>query len=324
MGEADGLIFGLRVDGEGRAQDVTLEALARPEPDTGFVWLHLDAESDGAAAWMAEASGLDPITQDALLAEETRPRCETHGDALTLLLRGVNLTPGTEPDDMVSLRIHVEPHRLLTLRRRPVRTPEEVRAALSDGRVDATVGDLLVAITDQLTRHIGDTIEEIEDRADALEEQVLSTGTREMRSEISDLRRVLISMRRYLAPQREALTRIGAERLTWLDDRHRGRIREIADRTIRHLEEIDSAREHAAVAYEELAGRLTERVEQRMYLLSIVAAIFLPLGFVTGLLGINVGGIPGAEAPRAFTYVAGGCLTLALLLLLVMRRRGWL
>lgn len=322
--DTEGLIFGVHVDSEGRARDVTRGDLGSGAPDTGFLWLHLDAESDGAARWMRESSDIDPITVNALLAEETRPRCEVHGDTLTLFLRAVNLTPGKDPDDMVSLRLYLGANRLLSVRRRPVRTPEEVREKLLAGRIDATAGDLLVALCDQLTRHVGDVIAEIEDRADALEEQVITAGTRDLRAEISDLRRVLIALRRYLAPQREALTRIGSERLTWLDDRHRGHLREIADRSIRHLEELDAAREHAGVAYEELAGRLTERVERRMYVLSIVAAIFLPLGFVTGLLGINVGGVPGAEAPWAFVYVVGGCIGVALLIILWMRRRGWL
>jgi len=323
MSEAGGLIFGMRVDEEGRAHDLTEEDVGHLPPGNDFVWLHLDVGSDGAARWIHEASGIDPITQDALLAEETRPRCEARGDALTLFLRGVNLTPGEEPDDMVSLRIHLEAKRLLTLRVRPVQSPEDVRVALADGGVDGTAGDLLVALCNQLTRHVGDVIGDIEDRADALQEKVLSAGTRDLRAEISDLRRVLIALRRYLAPQRETLTRIGTEHLTWLDDRHRGQLREIADRSIRHLEELDAAREHAGVAYEELAGRLTERVEQRMYLLSVVAAVFLPLGFVTGLLGINVGGMPGTENPQAFAYVLGGCAAVGALVLLVLKRRGW-
>ena len=61
--------------------------------------------------------------------------------------------------------------------------------------------------------------------------------------------------------------------------------------------------ERAAVIHESLASRLAEMTNQRMYILSIVAAIFLPLSFVTGLLGINVGGIPGSENPHGFWEV---------------------
>ena len=72
-------------------------------------------------------------------------------------------------------------------------------------------------------------------------------------------------------------------------------IREIAERTSRFVEDIDAAKDRAAITQEELNSRLSEQMNKAMYVLSIVAAIFLPLGLLTGLLGINVGGIPGAE-----------------------------
>ena len=78
------------------------------------------------------------------------------------------------------------------------------------------------------------------------------------------------------------------------------RIREVSDRLIRNIEDLDAVRERAAVTQEELLSRLSDQMNTRMYVLSVVAAIFLPLGFLTGLLGINVGGIPGTENPWAF------------------------
>ena len=74
----------------------------------------------------------------------------------------------------------------------------------------------------------------------------------------------------------------------------------MSDRLIRHIEDLDAVRERAAVTQEELLSRLSDQINTRMYVLSVVAAIFLPLGFLTGLLGINVGGIPGTENPWAF------------------------
>ena len=67
-------------------------------------------------------------------------------------------------------------------------------------------------------------------------------------------------------------------------------MREVSDQLARYLEDLDEARDRAAVTQEELVNRLSEQMNNKMYILSIVAAIFLPLGFLTGLLGINVGG----------------------------------
>jgi zinc transporter len=119
------------------------------------------------------------------------------------------------------------------------------------------------------------------------------------------------------------LTRLATEQLPWLSDRQRARLREVADRITRYVEDLDAARERAAVTQEELASRLSEQMNQIMYVLSIVAALFLPLGFLTGLLGINVGGIPGTESKIAFALVCLLMLVIAGAELWMFRRRKW-
>ena len=93
---------------------------------------------------------------------------------------------------------------------------------------------------------------------------------------------------------------------------------------MRHLEDLDAIRERAAVTQEELQSRLAEQQNIRMYVLSIVAAIFLPLGFLTGLLGINVGGIPGSDNPSAFVIFVLILASLLALQVLYFRKKKWL
>jgi zinc transporter len=102
------------------------------------------------------------------------------------------------------------------------------------------------------------------------------------------------------------------------------RLREISDRLVRHIEDIDAVRERAALAQEELSSTVSEQMNERMYVLSIVAAIFLPLGFFTGLMGINVGGMPGVEDGEAFWVVVAMCVGLMLVLGVVFRLKKWL
>ncbi len=100
-------------------------------------------------------------------------------------------------------------------------------------------------------------------------------------------------------------------------------LRETSDRMMRYIEDLDSSRERASVAQEELMSRLSENMEKRMYVLSIVSTVFLPLSFFTGLLGINVGGIPGAENKTAFLIV---CLILsgfAAIQFLIFKLKKW-
>ena len=72
----------------------------------------------------------------------------------------------------------------------------------------------------------------------------------------------------------------------------------------RFIEDLDSARDRAAVTQEELQTRLSDQMNKTMYLLTVVATLLLPASLLTGLLGINVGGVPGVESNWAFAVVA--------------------
>ncbi|MBT3807109.1 MAG: hypothetical protein HOG03_21300 [Desulfobacula sp.] len=74
----------------------------------------------------------------------------------------------------------------------------------------------------------------------------------------------------------------------------------MAERTARFVQDIESARDRALISQEEIKSRTSNQMNKAIYILSIITAIFLPLSLLTGLLGINVGGIPGAENKWAF------------------------
>ena len=102
------------------------------------------------------------------------------------------------------------------------------------------------------------------------------------------------------------------------------RLREISDSTTRYVEDLDAIRDRATVTQEELNGRMAEQMNRTMYVLSIVAGIFLPLGLLTGLLGINVGGIPGTENRWAFTIFCSLLLIIAVAQVWLFKRMKWM
>jgi len=104
----------------------------------------------------------------------------------------------------------------------------------------------------------------------------------------------------------------------------RMRLRETSDRTTRYVEDLDAIRDRAMVTQEELNNRLAEQMNKTMYVLSIVAGIFLPLGLLTGLLGINVGGIPGTENKWAFTIFCFILLGVAGVQVWLFKRKKWM
>ncbi len=324
MSENDGLVFGYFLDGNGGGQEIDWEKLRQWSPDRGTLWLHFDYASGKVQKWLKEESHLSRIIGEALLEEETRPRIVPSNEGLILILRGVNCNPGADPEDMVSIRMWFDEHRVITMRHRRVMAIEDIHEAIESGKGPTSSGDFLVMVSERIADRMGDVVAEMDDSVDELEDTVLHAESYELRPKLAKLRRQTISLRRYIAPQRDVLARLQNERIPWLKDVDKVHIREIAERTARFVEDIDSARDRAAITQEELNNRLSEQMNKAMYILSIIAAIFLPLGLLTGLLGINVGGIPGEENKWAFAIVSLFLVGIALALIWLFKRIKWL
>ncbi|NND96891.1 MAG: zinc transporter ZntB [Pirellulaceae bacterium] len=324
MSDSDGLIFAFALKGNGGGTPLTWDSVRQWRPQHGTLWVHLDYTESAAREWLEKTSEIEPVIVDALTAEETRPRSLVHKGGMLLILRGVNLHPGKDPQDMISIRFWIDANRIVTLRHRRVMAIDDLRQAVEEGRGPVSSGGFLEALADRLVFRMGTVISDVDDCVDALEEKVISEQTYDLRQKISAIRRTAIGMRRYLAPQRDVMAHLHSERVDWLDEMDRMRLREIADRTTRYVEDLDSVRDRATVTQEELNGRLAEQMNKTMYILSIVAGIFLPLGLLTGLLGINIGGIPGTENHWAFTIFCVLLLVVAGGQVWLFKRKRWM
>ena len=275
------------------------------------------------ARWVREASGVEAVVAEAILAPETRPRSLVLGDGLLVILRGVNLNPGADPEDMVSVRIWIAGNRIISSGQRKLLSIDDLCREIEQGKGPVNPGEFLVRLGELTADRIGDVVSDVDDVVDGLESELLTAEHHELRYALANVRRQNVALRRYLAPQRDALARLVTERSPLIDDLVRMQLRELTDRMTRYIEDLDAARERAAVTHEELLNRLAELTNRRMYLLTTIAAIFLPLSFITGLLGINVGGIPGAGNSRAFLVVVGLLAVISAVQWIYFRWRKW-
>jgi zinc transporter len=321
---SDGLVHGYRL-GSGKLEDaLTWADVEAWRPEQGLLWIHLDADHESVRKWLTDKSGLSPLVTEALLEVGTRPRSVVSESGVLAIFRGVNCNPGADPEDMVAMRMFVNEQRVITMRRSRLMAVQDIHETLRSGNGPTTAGEFFVAVVDRITERIGEIVVNIEDRVAEVEDTIVSAETAELRPQLAELRRESISLRRYIAPQRDMLARLAHERIAWLTESDKMLLRETAERTARYVEDIDAARERALISQEELNNRLAERMNRAMYTLSIVAAIFLPLGLLTGLLGINVGGIPGTESPWAFMIVTVFLVVLAIVLIAWFKKLKWL
>jgi zinc transporter len=225
---------------------------------------------------------------------------------------------------MISVRAWLEPGRVVTAARRQLRSLADIRSAIEQGTGPATPTTLLLELVERLNRYIGEGIENIEESIDRAEEAAARDSSLNRSSAFNRLRRQTAQIRRYLSPQREALDRLGRVGDSLFDAEQSIELREQLNRLTLHLEDLELVRERALVAQEEFLGLLAHEQNARMLVLSIVAAIFLPLSFLTGLMGMNVAGLPGTGNPWSFWILVLLMLTAAGLILVIFRLRKWL
>ncbi|MCF3595496.1 zinc transporter ZntB [Rhodobacteraceae bacterium LMO-12] len=305
----------------GKAAEIATPLGMSDLPAEGYHWVHLSGRDEDIEGWFAK-SGLDPLVIAALTAEETRPRCTVHDDTVLMNLRGVNLTPGSEPEDMVSLRMYLSERLVITLQRRPLYAVRDVITEILAGHGAPDPGELMARIALRLADRAEPVVMALNERIDDLEDQVLEGGRVAGRGVLADTRRMAIVLRRYMFPQRDALTTFEIEELPWQQRGGRARVREASERVTRLAEELDAIRDRAQVIHDQIADLRAEQMNRQMLVLSVVAAIFLPLGLITGLLGINVGGIPGDGVSWAFWAVCGLLVVVCLFQIWLFRRMG--
>lgn len=317
-----GLIHALTLDGAGGVAEASLTPVEQLDRGT---WLHFQADDEDAQHWLTDVSGLNDVAAGALTAEDTRPRVLRRGDNLLLTLRGASsqLTEGGG-QDLVSLRVWTNGHSLISARKQSLVATDCLLRELAVGEGPQSMVELITHWVDLIVDDMSDEVQSIESEMSRIEEEVLSETGVTSRSDVLMLRKKLIMLRRHIAPQREALARLTAETPTWLDEMARVRLRDITDRLVRYIEVIDQVTGRASLVQDEIAAQISDSMNRRTYIFTVVAAIFLPLGFITGLLGVNVGGVPGVDDPGAFLQLVIACTLIGVGLIAAFRWRRWM
>ena len=320
------LLFARVLDGKGGGRPILWEEIQgwKPASPEEVLWMHLCRNRDGVQHWLETELAIPEPTAELLVSDQTRPRAFTEGDTLVATLRGINFNPGAEPEDMISMQVWCDGPRLVTLRRHPLQTPREVLAKIDRGRGPPDAGATITLLAELLIARMSQSIVDMNNVLDAMEEEDLDDDPEGLLSRISTIRRNCLSLKRHMAPQHEALEQISRDAPPWFEDHDRREIAESIARLCRYLDDIDISKESAVVLQDELRARSLASNEHATYMLTIVAGIFLPLGFLTGLMGINVGGMPGVNDGNAFWVVVGVCVGVMALQLFLFWRWKWL
>ncbi len=320
----EGLEEAWLMDGKGGARKLSAREAAEWTPRDGFLWLHLRRDFEDTLEYMNTQAGLDPLVATAMMAQDTRPRFSELEGGTLLILRGVNLNPGAEPEDMISLRLFIEESRIISVRIRKLKSIDDITHKLASGSgAPQNPGEFVAFLTRSLFHHMEPVISDIEDQLDEAEGELLTHLTADLRQTVTELRIQCSELRRYVALQRDVMAQLLASQVKWMGKRARTQLRENQDLIIRLVEALDVERERASILHDEIRNALSEKINRNIYVVSVLTAVFLPITFITGLLGMNVSGIPASESPTAFWIVFGLIFLVVAFEIALFKRFKW-
>jgi len=197
--------FAHALGGPERGANLHEAALLRVLEDETPAWVHLDGTDPDAAEWFTRhLNYLDGQAIEALLDVDTRKHVSIRGSGMSVILRSVNMNEGENPEDMISIRMWIDAHRIVTISRKRSRVVERLDAAMRAGEEIDSAGAFLVRVVAEITGFIADFQKDLDQKAEDLEEQVIAESNNRLRREVVDLRLKVIAARRFLIPQRAA------------------------------------------------------------------------------------------------------------------------
>jgi len=302
------------LDGQGSGKKILLTDIELHRKNNELLWICLDYHLEESID-LLKSLKLEEFATKILQEEETRPRSIISDNYILTILRGINATEGDESEDMVSVRIYIDENLIITTRHRKLLSFHDMRADILNENAPRTSAEFFIALNYKLLERIDDAVEDIDKNLDKQEDLVSDSDTLDCRRQIADLRREAILIKRYISPQKDALSKIYLEDHKLFNNKNKLYLRECIDKLQREIEDLDSFRDRSSVIHEELDNKINEDMNNKLYFLALITIIFLPITFLTGLFGVNLGGIPGSRGIFSFFSF---CIILGLVILLTV------
>jgi zinc transporter len=299
----------------------------------GPTWLHLSANDDTVESWLTGVTAMPDVAREFLNGEDKRPRVHMGGTfmyGVVADLERVAETPEADPNAQATrratgaLRFYVDRNRMITVRAQPLQSTDRLRHAVLEGAMFRDTVDLFAGLIRALNETFADRIDEIGDRLDDVEEGVLDGRHSNWRAELGSVRRRLVEVKRFVDPERNALTQLVMRRLEWAEPRSM----ETLIQAIQVLNGLgaglEAQYERAKLLQDEIAALLSEDINRKLLWLAVMSALLMPATLVSGIFGMNVAGLPGTHERYSFLIVMGVMAVCAAFTLYLLRRlRLW-
>jgi zinc transporter len=317
----NGLVCGYSIEADGTMAVIQAVDIDRHfNRDDTLVWLHFDHGDPGAQQWIATCDRIPEAAKTLLLGSDNHMRIEAIGSGLCGIIGDLHHEFANQTDGLDVLRLYLDNHCLVSVRHRPLVAIEKLRKTISegmkDGRPIVLVTNFLLHVTDTL----GDLILGLADSVDDVEEGILDGRASRTGEELGRVRRLAARLRRHMVPQQHALLTLLAKLPKWVAETDAVRLRSAIEGLGALGHDLDLVQERARLLQEQASARLMEATNRNLYILSIVTVFFLPISLISGIFGMNLGGLPWGQTHFGFWYGIALMVTTVIVTLILLRR----
>ena len=317
-----GLMWGFDF-ADGRALPVSDADLLQPDlPQRGFRWLHFNLADQRTLRWLAAARPVSPAATDLLLSTETGQHGFAVGGDLGLVLHDLEMDFIESEPRIGVLRIAVGPTMIVTARHHPVRCAETVRQRIDAGVTPEGPGEALELIFTAMLDGHRKLNAELDAQVQEIEDELLKDRPSTDARTFTTLRSLMVRLHRLFSGARAVFRNLEE------DARAPKAYREAGARFITRLSAIDAdllaLQGQLRLLRDELDLQATQQTNENLYFLSILSALLLPATLVTGIFGMNTGGLLWTNHPWGSILATGLALGSAGVVYLILRLSGFI
>ncbi len=288
-----------------------------------FKWIDYHAPSPEQIDALGQEYDFHPLTLEDAKTFDQRAKIQDYGKYLFLSLHALQRENGTLHD--FEIEAFLGQDYLITVEREPLPLLDRVRRRFQSDDARAELGPdyLLYVILDEIVESIFPIVDTVDEEIDRLEDETIERATPETLQRIFRLKQDLIEMRRSIAPMREVVNALASTRYGFVDQQTAIYFRDVYDHLARIYELIETERDLLGSALDTYLSVVSNRLNDVMKRLTIIATIFLPISFIVGFGGMNFQQVP-FDNSALFGLVMSSLILVPALMLVYFWRKGWM
>ena len=291
------------------------------------LWINVDGLHDTEVIQaFGELFGIDPLTQEDILHTGQRPKVEDFERYLYLTLQMLDFNRETGEIGQEQLSVVLGPGWVITFQEIPGDMFDPVRQRINSANAKVRKHDadfLAYTLVDAVVDHYFSILEEIENRIDLLDADLMATFSQESFNALNSLKRELIMFRKAVWPLREIIGSVARDDFAVVGDLVEHYFRDVYDHVILVIDTVEVFREIVTSMHETWLAGVNNRMNEIMKFLTMIATIFMPLSFIAGVYGMNFKNMPELDLWWGYYAVLGLMAVIVLGFLKYYRTRRW-